>query len=178
MPASAPQPEQLLLASDGRTPNSAHPVLIYRNLPLGHSGLASRFERLFASHLWPSPGPACLHGQTHYHSTCHEVLGIARGAARLLLGGEQGVELELRAGDAVVLPAGTGHGLSHASPDLEMVSGYPLEQPYDSLQPDAASHDAAVRRIAQVGTPVMDPLAGSQGALVRLWRSRPVRSVA
>ncbi len=34
MPSSAPQPEQLHFSSDGRTPNSAHPVLVYRQLPL------------------------------------------------------------------------------------------------------------------------------------------------
>lgn len=54
MPSSAPQPEQLRLVSDGRTPNSPHPVLIYRQLPLAGPNPAEAFERLFDSHLWPS----------------------------------------------------------------------------------------------------------------------------
>ncbi|MBB3103104.1 cupin domain-containing protein [Azomonas macrocytogenes] len=178
MPSSAPQPEQLQLFSDGRTPNSAHPVLVYRALPLGTEDLASRFERLFASHLWPAQWRAGFYDYHHYHSTAHEVLGIARGSARLLLGGEKGVEIDVCAGDALVLPAGTGHCQLAASPDLLVVGGYPVEQVYDEVRPDERTHDAAVARIAKVTIPVMDPLAGSQGALVSLWRHRPARSVA
>ncbi len=54
MPSAAPQPEQLFFCSDGRTPNSPHPVLLYRGLPLAGGDYASAFERLFASHLWPA----------------------------------------------------------------------------------------------------------------------------
>ncbi|HCA64618.1 MAG TPA: DNA-binding protein, partial [Pseudomonas sp.] len=46
----------------------------------------------------------------------------------------------------------------------------PLDQQYDMQRPDAASHDASRARIARVGVPVSDPLAGTQGALVTLWR--------
>ena len=56
MPSTAPHPEQLQLCSDGRTPNSPHPVLIYRQLPLAGPSPAEAFERLFDSHLWPSAG--------------------------------------------------------------------------------------------------------------------------
>ena len=47
MPSTAPHPEQLQLCSDGRTPNSPHPVLIYRQLPLAGPSPAEAFERLF-----------------------------------------------------------------------------------------------------------------------------------
>ena len=49
MPSSAPQPEQLHFASDGRTPNSPHPVLVYRQLPLADGDYAGAFDagRLF-----------------------------------------------------------------------------------------------------------------------------------
>ena len=106
MPSSAPQPEQLRLASDGRTPNSPHPVLIYRQLPLAGPTPAEAFERLFDSHLWPSAWRGTVYDYHHYHSTAHEVLGVASGWARVMLGGEHGQEVELKAGDAVVLPAG------------------------------------------------------------------------
>ncbi len=173
MPSSAPQPERLFFASDGRTPNSAHPVLLYRQLPLAGGDYASAFESLFASHLWPAQWRAPVYDYQHYHSTAHEVLGVARGHARLMLGGESGKVVEVRAGDALVLPAGTGHCQLQASDDFEVVGGYPLDQRYDSLRPDVASHDQAAARAARVAVPVSDPVAGTQGALVALWRQQP-----
>lgn len=170
MPSTAPQPEQLFFCSDGRTPNSPHPVLLYRGLPLAGGDYASAFERLFASHLWPAQWRAGVYGYQHYHSTAHEVLGVARGRARLKLGGESGQEVEVQAGDALVLPAGTGHCQLEASDDFEVVGGYPLEQRYDASRPDADSHDLAAARAAQVPVPVSDPVGGTQGALVALWR--------
>lgn len=170
MPSSAPQPETLRFASDGRTPNSSHPVLLYRQLPLADPDYAAAFEQLFASHLWPAQWRAGVYDYHHYHSTAHEVLGVSRGSAHLLLGGEQGREVEVSAGDALVLPAGTGHCQLSASEDFEVVGGYPVDQQYDLLRPDAAIHDAARERIARVPVPISDPLAGTQGALVELWR--------
>lgn len=170
MPSSAPQPETLHFVSDGRTPNSTHPVLIYRQLPLADADYAAAFENLFASHLWPAQWRAGVYDYHHYHSTAHEVLGVSRGSARLMLGGEEGREIEVRAGDALVLPAGTGHRQLWASEDFEVVGGYPLDQQYDLLRPDAAIHDAARERAARVTVPVSDPVAGTQGALVELWR--------
>ncbi|WP_434457110.1 cupin domain-containing protein [Stutzerimonas urumqiensis] len=170
MPSSSLKLEQLQLHSDGQTPNSPHPVLIYRNVPLADDDLASAFERLFDSHLWPARWRAQVFDYHHYHSVCHEVLGVSRGRARLKLGGERGQEIEVAAGDALVLPAGTGHCQLSASDDFEVVGGYPVEADYDLIRPEAATHDAAAARIAQVPSPVSDPVAGTQGALVNLWR--------
>lgn len=89
MPSTAPHPEQLQLCSDGRTPNSPHPVLIYRQLPLAGPSPAEAFERLFDSHLWPSAWRGTVYDYHHYHSTAHEVLGVASGWARLMLGGRK-----------------------------------------------------------------------------------------
>lgn len=169
MPSSAPQPELLQLSSDGHTPNSALPVLIYRQLPLA-GDYAAQFETLFASHLWPARWRATVFDYQHYHSTTHEVLGVARGEARLLLGGAQGQEVSVRAGDALVLPAGTGHCQLWASDDFLVVGGYPLQQPYDLQRPEVADHDQSLARIRQVFVPISDPVAGTQGALVSLWR--------
>jgi len=171
MPSSAPQPEQLYLASDGRTPNSPHPVLIYRQLPLAGPSPAEAFERLFDSHLWPSAWRGTVYDYHHYHSTAHEALGVASGWARVMLGGDNGQEVELKVGDALVLPAGTGHCALEASADFQVVAGYPVGQQYDMQRPDATTHDQARERIAQVGVPISDPLAGTQGALVALWRA-------
>ncbi len=170
MPSTAPKPETLHFASDGRTPNSPLPVLIYRQLPLGQEALAERFEGLFASHLWPPRWRASVYDYQHYHADTHEALGVASGWARLLLGGESGTEVEVRAGDALVLPAGTGHCRLEASEDFLVVGAYPPECDFDLQRPDAATHDANRARIARVAPPLTDPVAGSQGRLVGLWR--------
>lgn len=169
MPSTAPRPELLHLSSDGRTPNNPLPVLLYRQLPLP-GDLAAAFEGLFASHLWPPRWRSVVFDYQHFHSTAHEALGVAQGWADLLLGGEQGQVVKVQAGDALVLPAGTGHCQLDASDDFMVVLAYPLEQEPDILRPDAAAHDAACQRIAQVPVPVSDPLAGAQGALVEIWR--------
>jgi len=176
MPSSAPQPEQLHFVSDGRTPNSPHPVLLYRQLPLNDADRASAFEGLFYSHLWPAQWRGSIYDYHHYHSTAHEVLGVSSGWARVILGGEQGTEVELRTGDALVLPAGTGHCSLQASTDFQVVAGYPVDQQYDLLRPEEGDHNAARERIARVGVPISDPLTGTQGALVTLWREEAAQS--
>lgn len=169
MPSTAPRPELLHLSSDGRTPNNPLPVLLYRQLPV-QGDRAEAFEGLFASHLWPPRWRSVVFDYQHFHSTAHEALGVAQGWADLLLGGEQGEVVRVQAGDALVLPAGTGHSQLDASDDFMVVLAYPAEQEPDILRPDAVAHDAACERIARVPVPVSDPLAGTQGALVTLWR--------
>lgn len=169
MPSTAPSPETLTLGSDGRVPNSALPVLIYRDLPL-HGDRAEAFESLFGSHLWPPRWRYGIYNYHHYHSTAHEALGVARGWAKVTLGGENGQTVDLRAGDAVVLPAGIGHCQIEASDDFMVVGAYPPDQEPDLLRPERDDHEAAQQRIAELPVPISDPVAGTQGALVQLWR--------
>src|SRR4030088_2530857 len=93
---------------DGRIPNSLLPVLLYPRA-LGTGGGAAAHETLFASHRWLGAWRDGIFDFHHFHSTAHEVLGIAAGRAKVVLGGPHGRRFELVAGDVVVLPAGTGH---------------------------------------------------------------------
>jgi uncharacterized protein YjlB len=105
----------------------------------------------------------------HFHSTAHEALGIVRGRVRVMLGGPGGAELDLVAGDAVVLPAGTGHRNLGASPDLLVIGAYPPGQVPDLRRGAPDELEASRARILAVPLPPTDPLAGADGPLVALW---------
>ncbi|MGY4493652.1 cupin domain-containing protein [Pseudomonas sp. TE3610] len=150
-------PEHLYFRDDGRVPNNPLPALLYHRV----AGDAAAFEQLFARHQWVPLWRDGIFDYHHYHSNAHEVLGVAAGRARVMLGGEQGQILDLVAGDVLVLPAGTGHcALSH-SDDFLVVGAYPQGQEhYDIQRPKAATHHASRTRIAKVGVPECDPVSG------------------
>ena len=68
-----------------------------------------------------------MYSQTHFHSTTHELLTTSAGKARLLFGGEsnpRNVEVDVKKGDAILIPAGVGHRLLEGSHGFEMVGLY------------------------------------------------------
>ncbi len=163
-----PEPETFTFEDDGAIPNSRLPVLVYRQAVQAD---AAAIERLFAANRWPPAWRDGVHPFHHFHSTAHEVLGVARGRAAVLFGGPSGRVLEVGAGDVVVLPAGVGHCNQDQSADLLIVGAYPdapAGRP-DLRRGQPAEHDEAVRNIAKVPVPAADPVTGSDGALPRLW---------
>jgi uncharacterized protein YjlB len=134
------------------------------------AGDAAACEELFAAHGWGGSWRDGVFDFDHYHSTSHEVLGVVRGEATLALGGPQGVELGVAAGDALVLPAGTGHRRVSASHDFLVVGAYPAgQEDYDIRRGDPAEVEAARAAIMRVGLPEADPVEGSSGPLVAAW---------
>ncbi|MHC8407502.1 cupin domain-containing protein [Pseudomonas sp. TMB3-21] len=161
---------QLFFEDDGQTPNSRLPVLIYKNLGLDSADKASAFEALFSANHWPAQWRAQVFDYHHYHSNSHEVLGIAKGRARLKLGGPNGAEHEVQDGDVLILPAGTGHCSLQQSADFLVVGAYPEgQEDYDIQRPDPDTHDASIVRISKVACPVTDPVYGGTGPLVDTW---------
>ena len=158
-------PETLLLAGDDRFPNSALPVLFYRRaLPTE----AAAMEQAFARQGWGGAWRNGIYTFHHFHSTAHEVLGIAAGEVRVLLGGPSGREATVRAGDVVVIPAGVAHRNMGQSADLLVVGAYPGGSACDLLRGEPAELQQARRTIAAVPLPGRDPVQG-QDALRRLW---------
>lgn len=165
-----PQPETLHFDSDDTTgyPNSPLPVLVYRQV-LDISSAEERadtFESMFKQNGWPPAWRYHLYDFDHFHSTAHEALGIFRGKARARLGGPNGQELMLNAGDVLVLPAGVGHASLEADDDFCMVGAYPPGQNPEIERGDPAQLEAAQARVAAVALPEADPIGGS---LKTLW---------
>jgi len=166
-------PLTFMFKDDGKVPNNpALPVLIYRGaVDASQHDPASAIETMFSANGWG-------HGQwrngiypcVHYHAMIHEALGIARGRARVQLGGHAGEVFELAAGDTVVLPAGTGHQRLSGTEDFLVIGAYPPEGTYNLCRGDnPAERDKALTTISKVPVPKSDPVSGKDGALPQLW---------
>src|SRR5713226_9492267 len=156
-----PTIETYRFADDGMVPNNpALPLVVYRAALPAAGDRATACERMFARHGWPDSWRNGIYPHHHYHSTAHEVLGIARGNARVRLGGEGGQSVELNAGDGVAIPAGIAHKREAASSDLLVIGAYPRGQHPDMCGAVAAEHDRALAAIAAVALPESDPVTG------------------
>ena len=131
---------------------------------------AAIFEVLFAAHGWKDSWRDVVYDYLHYHSDQHEVLGFARGWAVLRLGGARGRTVKVKAGDVLILPAGTGHQRLSMSNDLLVVGAYPRKGGYDMCHPRKCDHDRAAVSVAKTPKPKADPVYGADGPLTKLWR--------
>jgi uncharacterized protein YjlB len=164
------EPLALHFDDDGLVPNNPMPFLIYKGVvALDRSEPEAAIEKLFSTNGWGAMWRNGVYDFLHYHATVHEVLGIARGSARVRFGGDQGKELEIAAGDVAILPAGTGHQCLSASSDFSVVGAYPPGPPMDLQRPTPQNHARALKTIPQVKLPDTDPVMGKDGPLLKLW---------
>ncbi|HKK17619.1 MAG TPA: cupin domain-containing protein, partial [Opitutales bacterium] len=148
------------------------PVLLYRGaLDADEGPLAEAFESCYQKNDWRGAWRWGVYDFHHYHSNAHEVLGVASGEAELKLGGPKGRTVTVRAGDVVVLPAGTGHMNVGSSGDFQVVGAYPAGQENkDLIRNDEPLDDTIRERIKNVARPTADPIFGEDGPLLSEWK--------
>ncbi len=159
------KPECFRLAEDGETPNNPElPLTLYRGaVDLSAGGdVAAVFEKLFAGNGWGRSWRNGIYDFLHFHTAAHEVLGIARGQARVQFGGRNGPIVDVAAGDVVILPAGTGHQRKSASSDLLVVGAYAAGGRYDQHRPGEVDPAGAAASIAAVRPPAKNPVYGDE----------------
>jgi uncharacterized protein YjlB len=168
-----PQPVTYTFVDDGRIPNNPLPLLLYRAaIDLTGSPDPERvIEKTFAANGWGGLWRNGVYPYVHYHSMIHEAMGIARGSARVRFGGEKGREIEINAGDVVILPAGTGHQCLRESPELMVIGAYPPTGKFNLCRGSKAEHAKALTSIPKVPLPASDPVFGAKGPLLATWRA-------
>lgn len=165
------EPLAIVFEDDGLVPNNILPFLVYQGaVTLDRERAEETIEELFEANGWGGTWRNGVYDYLHYHATVHEVLGVARGSARVRFGGDHGRELQIKAGDVAILPAGTGHQCLSASDDFCVIGAYPPGPPMDLQRPTPENHARALKTIPLVAIPASDPVMGTDGPLMRLWR--------
>lgn len=173
-PAGQVSLEPRMLAADGGFPNHpALPLLLYRHVVVSTGrDAAETFEQLFEKNHWGGSWRNGVFDYHHFHSTAHEVLGICAGNAEIQFGGPRGPVIAVKAGDMVVLPAGTSHKNTRSTADFLVVGAYPAGQEnYDEMRGDPQELAEAEERIAAVPLPQADPVYGAEGPLLEHWKA-------
>ncbi|MFP4032695.1 MAG: cupin domain-containing protein [Desulfococcaceae bacterium] len=171
--AEEPEMEAVLLKEDGDFPNNSElPLLLFpAAADLSDDDPARVFEERFSENGWGSSWRNGIFPYHHYHSTAHEVLGVYRGEAKVLFGGEDGEIRKVATGDVVVIPAGVAHKCLEWSSDLGVVGAYPGNQRPNLMQGKAGERPEADKNIAAVPLPESDPLYGPEGPLMDHWKA-------
>ncbi|MGN6486035.1 MAG: hypothetical protein ACTHMX_16720 [Thermomicrobiales bacterium] len=154
--------------------NPRLPVLVYRNgVALDSDDPGSAMEDHFQRNGWGYSWRNGIFNYHHFHSTAHEVLGVAAGTATVELGGPGGPRVEMQAGDVIVIPVGVALRNIGSSPDLIAVGAYPPGQVWDLNTGDADEHPRVERNIDRVALPTTDPVLGPDGPLLTHWGIAP-----
>jgi uncharacterized protein YjlB len=173
MSLNSVEPLALTFDDDGTIPNNPALPMLYFQAALSFVGSPDPervVEGVFRHNGWGHFWRNGIYPYVHYHSLIHEAMGIARGRAKVRFGGLGGREIDMAAGDIVVLPAGVGHQCLWADPNLMVIGAYPAHGEYNLCRGSKSEHKAALKTIPLVPLPDADPVYGKNGPLKRLWR--------
>jgi hypothetical protein len=85
------EPLTFIFEDDGLVPNNPMPFLVYKGaVDVANDHPEKTIEGLFGANGWGAMWRNGVYDYAHYHATVHEVLGVARGHARVQFGGDHG----------------------------------------------------------------------------------------
>lgn len=166
------KPLPIYLDGDEQIPNSKYPLLLYKNI-FNQEGeeCAELLEVLFAANNWTNSWRWGVYSYHHYHSNTHEVLGVFKGSAEILFGGEYGEKVKVQTGDVVVIPAGVGHKCLEQEGGFKVVGAYPEGRNPDMNKGEKGERPEVDENIAKVRIPASDPVFGKNEGLVLIWNN-------
>ncbi|KAF4432580.1 cupin domain [Fusarium acutatum] len=167
--------ECYLVSRTEDAPNSRLPIVVYRDV-LPQPRTEETATTSLTTHRWEKRGTWGHIAIRHFHPNSHECYGIFQGSSTLLLGKIQkgeGVEVAVKAGDVVVLPAGTAHSSLESSSDYRYIGVYPKGCPKWRNEMGKKSPSLFLDTIDEVEMPEDDPVYGPNGPLPKLWNQTP-----
>ena len=156
---------------DGSIPNSPLPLLLYPDALSKEQRQPANCRKLLKSHGWSNTWVNGIFSYHHYHSNAHEVLAVLDGQAKVLLGGAEGKQVSLSAGDVVLIPAGTGHCRLSSSSDFKVMGAYDRGKDHDLCRGKPEERPQVLENIKEVPMPEQDPVTGEQSPLYDYWPS-------
>jgi uncharacterized protein YjlB len=167
------QPEQYKIKDNGVFPNSSEPVLHYKGVLRLPTFLASwHVKRLFRKNNWSNNWQHGIYTFHHYHSITHEAMGVCKGATTLLLGGDDGILINIQKGDVIIIPAGVAHKNLGDEDQVVCVGGYPDGKDYDMNYGKAGERPKADQSIAAIPVPGTDPVFGKGKGVATIWKDK------
>lgn len=163
-----------LIPAFGLIPNTSiqqKPLLIYHSA--FHTPTATNIESHLTSVGVVSPQwRYTMYSTTHFHSTCHEVLSVFAGRAKLCFGGEENpkrLEATVEKGDVVIVPAGVGHRLlEDLDGGFQMVGSYPKNADQWDMCYGREGEEKKVEGIKGLGWFERDPVYGDNGPVLEV----------
>ena len=168
---ASPETQTWLLGDDGLVPNNSTLPLVLTDSVFAEppddpeTALLQLFERNGWSNGWVNG----IYPYHHYHATSHEVLGVARGTAKVQFGGAEGPIVEVAPFQVVIIPAGVGHCRLSSSRGLSVVGAYPGGCDWDLKRATPEARLTALGEIERVPLPLTCPIGGKDGPMTRAW---------
>lgn len=158
----------------GGIPNNEHFRAVLAHDALGGAKDDGAVRQLLEDNGWGGTWTWRVFEFHHFHPDAFEVLAVASGGARLVLGGPQGAEIDVAAGDVILLPPGFGHRQLSMQENFRICGAYPPgQEDYTVVKAEDGYDASTLAEIAGVAFPETDPLWGGNGPLIRAARGRP-----